>query len=111
MPAIVNRNIKHYCISDMICEFFVSDLSDVTLELLFELYDEPTNAFLGLGIVGIEELMATPSQRQIIPLQARPYENDTVSGSLTVEVRLWHFPCRCCPMRMTQCLAHSRTHG
>lgn len=30
--------------------------------------------------------MATPSQRQIIPLQSRPYENDDVSGSLTVEV-------------------------
>jgi len=27
-----------------------------------------------------------PSQRQIIPLQSRPYENDPVSGTLTVEV-------------------------
>lgn len=63
-----------------------SDLSGGTLELLFELYDRSDGNFLGLGIVGIEELVATPSQRQIIPLQSRPYENDNVSGSLTVEV-------------------------
>ena len=42
--------------------------------------------FLGLGIVGIEELLVNPSQRQIIPLLSRPYEQDPVSGSLTVEV-------------------------
>lgn len=34
----------------------------------------------------MEELLMNPSQRQIIPLQSRPYENDPVSGSLTVEV-------------------------
>lgn len=66
-------------------EQFLFDLSDGTLELLFELYDKKDGNFLGLGIVGIEELVATPSQRQIIPLQSRPYENDEVSGSLTVE--------------------------
>ncbi|XP_018016760.1 uncharacterized protein LOC108673437 isoform X3 [Hyalella azteca] len=66
-------------------EQFLFELSDMTLELLFELYDECDNSFLGLGIVGIEELVATPSQRQIIPLQARPYEDDAVSGTLTVE--------------------------
>jgi len=32
-----------------------------------------------------------PSQRQIIPLQSRPYENDPVSGTLTVEVFLLIF--------------------
>lgn len=68
--------------------YSLSDLSDGTLELLFELYDKKNGNFLGLGIVGIEELVATPSQRQIIPLQSRPYENDEVSGSLTVEVRI-----------------------
>lgn len=41
---------------------------------------------MGLGIVGVEELLANPSQRQIIPLQARPYEADEVTGTLTVEV-------------------------
>lgn len=44
------------------------------------------NKFLGLGIVGMEELLINPSQRQIITLQSRPYENDPVSGTLTVEV-------------------------
>jgi hypothetical protein len=34
----------------------------------------------------MEELLMNPSQRQIIPLQSRPYENDSVSGTLTVEV-------------------------
>ncbi|XP_068240438.1 uncharacterized protein [Palaemon carinicauda] len=66
-------------------EQFLFDLSEGTLELLFELYDKIDGNFLGLGIVGIEELVATPSQRQIIPLQCRPYEDDEVSGSLTVE--------------------------
>ncbi|XP_064121935.1 uncharacterized protein LOC135226386 [Macrobrachium nipponense] len=66
-------------------EQFLFDLSEGTLELLFELYDKLDGNFLGLGIVGIEELVATPSQRQIIPLQSRPYEDDEVSGSLTVE--------------------------
>ncbi|XP_050736734.1 uncharacterized protein LOC127008574 isoform X2 [Eriocheir sinensis] len=66
-------------------EQFLFDLSGGTLELLFELYDKTNGNFLGLGIVGIEELVATPSQRQIIPLLSRPYENDEVSGSLTVE--------------------------
>ncbi|KAB7498510.1 hypothetical protein Anas_07936 [Armadillidium nasatum] len=57
-------------------EQFLFDLSDNTLELLFELYDKSDGRFVGLGIVGIEELVATPSQRQIIPLQPRPYEKD-----------------------------------
>jgi len=45
-----------------------------------------SHRFLGLGIVGVEELLANPSQRQIIPLQARPYEEDDITGTLTVEV-------------------------
>lgn len=55
---------------------------------MFELYNRERNkiTFLGLGIVGMEELLMNPSQRQIIPLQSRPYENDPVSGTLTVEV-------------------------
>lgn len=71
--------------------YFFSDLSDNTLELLFEVYDKADSRFLGLGIVGIEELIATPSQRQVIPLQARPCENDVVSGSLTCEVCVIHY--------------------
>lgn len=41
---------------------------------------------MGVGIVGIEELLINPSQRQIISLQSRPHENDNVTGTLTVEV-------------------------
>ena len=39
---------------------------------MFELYDRDKNrnTFLGLGIVGMEELLMNPSQRQIIPLQS-----------------------------------------
>lgn len=29
--------------------------------------------------------MSTPSQRHVIPLQGRPYEEDQVSGLLTIE--------------------------
>lgn len=59
-----------------------------TAELLFEIYDHAVkpHKFLGLGIVGVEELLINPSQRQIISLQSRPYESDPVSGTLTVEV-------------------------
>lgn len=70
--------------------FICSDLSPNTAELLFEIYDHSAkpHRFLGLGIVGVEELLINPSQRQIISLQSRPYESDPVSGTLTVEVNL-----------------------
>ncbi|XP_025830079.1 uncharacterized protein LOC108736303 isoform X3 [Agrilus planipennis] len=68
-------------------EHFLFDLSPNTAEFLFEIYDRAAkpHRFLGLGIVGVEELLANPSQRQIITLQSRPYETDPVSGTLTVE--------------------------
>ncbi|CAH1119739.1 unnamed protein product [Phaedon cochleariae] len=68
-------------------EHFLFDLSPTTAELLFEIYDHAVkpHRFLGLGIVGVEELLINPSQRQIITLQSRPYESDPVSGTLTVE--------------------------
>ncbi|XP_044731037.1 uncharacterized protein LOC123294036 isoform X2 [Chrysoperla carnea] len=68
-------------------EHFLFDLSTNTAELLFEIYDRAnkTNRFLGLGIVGVEELLINPSQRQIISLQNRPYESDNITGTLTVE--------------------------
>lgn len=70
---------------------FCSDISQNTTEVMLEVYDRvnKSDKFLGLGIVGVEELLANPSQRQIIPLQARPYEEDEVSGTLTVEVSLY----------------------
>ncbi|XP_050357955.1 uncharacterized protein LOC126778448 isoform X7 [Nymphalis io] len=76
-------------------EHFLFDLSPQTAELLFEVYDRssppsPGNTtsqhrFLGLGLVGIDELLAAPSQRQQIGLQTRPMEEHDISGSLTVE--------------------------
>jgi len=69
-------------------ENFVFDVSSTTEEIMFELYSRSqgrNTAFLGLGIVGAEELPFGHSQRQIISLQSRPYENDAVSGTLTVE--------------------------
>ena len=58
--------------------------------MLLEVFDHVNKSqrFLGLGIVGVEELVMNPSQRQIIPLQARPYEQDDITGTLTVEVIL-----------------------
>jgi len=58
--------------------------------VLLEVFDHVNKSqrFLGLGIVGVEELVMNPSQRQIIPLQARPYEQDDITGTLTVEVIL-----------------------
>ncbi|XP_044017304.1 uncharacterized protein LOC122858454 isoform X4 [Aphidius gifuensis] len=68
-------------------EAFLFDVTHNTSEVLIEIYDNANKnqRFLGLGIVGVEELLANPSQRQIIPLQARPYEADEVTGTLTVE--------------------------
>lgn len=65
-----------------------SDLSANTAELLFEIYDHATKPpkFLGLGIVGVDELLINPSQRQTFTLQSRPYEKDPVTGTLVVEV-------------------------
>ncbi|XP_035893982.1 uncharacterized protein LOC118504057 [Anopheles stephensi] len=41
--------------------------------------------FLGLGLVGIDELASGPATTQILELQPRPYETETITGSLTVE--------------------------
>lgn len=68
--------------------YICSDISHNTSEVLLEVFDHVNKSqrFLGLGIVGVEELLVNPSQRQIIPLQARPYEEDDITGTLTVEV-------------------------
>lgn len=71
-------------------EHFLFDLSNASSEILFEIYDRPANAneypkFLGLGLVGIDELAVGPSSCQTIALQPRPYETDPVSGAISVE--------------------------
>lgn len=46
---------------------------------------------MGLAIVGVEELLVNPYQRQVLSLQARPYQDDPVSGTLTLEVSVWKY--------------------
>ncbi|XP_053689737.1 uncharacterized protein LOC128738547 isoform X2 [Sabethes cyaneus] len=41
--------------------------------------------FLGLGLVGIDELANGPASTQILELQPRPYETENITGTLTVE--------------------------
>lgn len=70
--------------------FIFSDLSNQSAEILFEIYDRPVNTgdapkFLGLGLVGIDELAVGPASSQILTLQPRPYETENVSGAITVE--------------------------
>lgn len=60
----------------------------MTSEILLEIYDKrgADARFLGLGIVSMDELNTTPSQRQTISLQSTPGGEEVVSGTLTVEV-------------------------
>lgn len=86
-PQKHQTSIKKDTINPIWDEAFLFDVSHNTTEVLLEVYDHVNKSqkFLGLGIVGVEELLANPSQRQIIPLQGRPYEEDDVTGTLTVE--------------------------
>lgn len=74
----------------------------MTEEILFEVYDcNPTDGkqFMGLAIVSVEELLVNPCQRQVLSLQARPYQDDLVSGTLTLEVSIISY--------IVICLRHS----
>ena len=68
-----------------------SDLSDGSDEILFEIYNPSTanrnseNSFIGLAIVGINELIKTKNPVQYLKLQGRPYHNDDVNGTLLVQ--------------------------
>uniref|UniRef100_T1JFN3 Phorbol-ester/DAG-type domain-containing protein n=1 Tax=Strigamia maritima TaxID=126957 RepID=T1JFN3_STRMM len=48
-------------------------------------FNKFAHRFLGLGIISVDDLLRNPSQKQIIPLQSRPYEGDDISGSLTID--------------------------
>ena len=67
---------------------------------MFEVWDcgkeennsvEQKDAFLGLGIVSVEELHIASTSRHVIPLQGRPYygteddDENNINGLLTVE--------------------------
>ncbi|CAB0005352.1 unnamed protein product [Nesidiocoris tenuis] len=73
-------------------EHFLFDLNNMTSEILLEVYDKRgvETRFLGLGIVSMDELNTTPSQRQTISLQSTPGGEEVVSGSLTVETTAWN---------------------
>ena len=63
--------------------FYFSEISERSCEILFEVWDQgqkigKSDAFMGLAIVSVSELLATASQRHVVPLQGRPYEEDKV---------------------------------
>ena len=63
--------------------FYFSEISQGSCEILFEVWDQgqkigKSDAFMGLAIVSVSELLATASQRHVVPLQGRPYEEDKV---------------------------------
>ncbi|XP_033233498.1 uncharacterized protein [Drosophila pseudoobscura] len=71
-------------------EHFLFELSPQSAEILFEVYDHPVIAsdppkFLGLGLVGIDELAVGPASTQLLQLQPRPYETQPVAGAITVD--------------------------
>jgi len=78
-------------------EQFLFELNEKSEEILFEIYDRPIREagpppiveveprFLGLAIVGVEELRQSTSATHTLALQARPYKDDSVSGTLTAE--------------------------
>ena len=54
--------------------------------------------FRGLAIVGVSELLLTPSQRHVVPVRARPGESKQPTGLLTLEFlgKDWGGPWRDC---------------
>ncbi|KAE9551675.1 hypothetical protein FO519_005115 [Halicephalobus sp. NKZ332] len=72
-------------------ENFDFDLSNGSDEILFEIYNPSSpdknaeNSFVGLAIVGIQELIKTKNPVQYLKLQGRPYHNDDVNGTLLVQ--------------------------
>ncbi|XP_055317762.1 uncharacterized protein LOC129576560 isoform X2 [Sitodiplosis mosellana] len=99
-------------------EHFLFELSPSSAEILFEVYDRnPTGIdeppkFLGLGLVGVDELAVGPASSQILALQPRPYESDDVSGAITVEfvfIEGAEVPCGRRPYKMKEALKISNT--
>ncbi|XP_071111306.1 phospholipid transfer protein C2CD2L-like isoform X5 [Haliotis cracherodii] len=69
-------------------ESFLFDVTQHSNELRFEVFDktkQPGEDFLGETTVYMSDLRLTPSSRQILALQSRPGNMDSISGSLTVE--------------------------
>lgn len=74
-------------------EHFLFDVNRRSEELLFEVYDKRKSdteepKFVGLAIVGVEELRQSAITSHALKLQPRPYTNDRAQGVLYVEVNL-----------------------
>lgn len=69
----------------------VFDVNAKTKEIMFEVYnnkgykENEKNQFLGLALVSMQELLESPSTRQVLSLQPRPYQDDKINGTLTLE--------------------------
>lgn len=67
-------------------------MSPASEEILFEIYEgehsvlDNDQRFLGLAIVDFEEILKSSERVHNLRLEGRPYRNDNVSGTLTVEV-------------------------
>ncbi|XP_046554285.1 phospholipid transfer protein C2CD2L-like [Haliotis rubra] len=69
-------------------ENLLIDVTQHSNELRFEVFDknkQPGEDFLGETTVYMNDLRLCPSSRQILALQSRPGNMDSISGSLTVE--------------------------
>ncbi|XP_037944764.1 uncharacterized protein LOC119677475 isoform X11 [Teleopsis dalmanni] len=89
-PAQKNQTGTRQGISPYWDEHFLFELAPQSAEILFEVYDRPVNVndqpkFLGLGLVGIDELAVGPASTQVLSLQPRPYETQPVFGNITVD--------------------------
>lgn len=78
-------------------EVFEFDLTPASEEILFEIYEDTPNTeeehrFLGLAIVGFEEIRRSGESIHSLTLQGRPYRNDKVSGTLTVQFEFYFDP-------------------
>lgn len=89
-PAQKHTTSKGLNMSPYWEETFEFDLTPASEEILFEIYEDTPNGeeehrFLGLAIVGFEEIRRSGESVHSLTLQGRPYRNDEVSGTLTVQ--------------------------
>ncbi|KAI6233673.1 hypothetical protein M3Y99_00881400 [Aphelenchoides fujianensis] len=77
-------------------DFIINEKSD---EVLFEVYGvnergprTGDNVFLGLAIAGLGEMRRSTSRVHELHLQSRPYQNDRVTGLLTIQAEFYHDP-------------------
>ncbi|KAI6214541.1 hypothetical protein M3Y94_00280200 [Aphelenchoides besseyi] len=75
-------------------DFIINETSD---EVLFEVYGvndrgpkTSENIFLGLAIAGLGEMRRSTNRIHELHLQSRPYQNDRVSGMLTIQAEFYN---------------------